>query len=91
MNLLETIQSKMNLLGERWENITRISISDISLAEAWLPESKSYSIDEFKRIVNSGRKIAFYLWCKNFIIYKDKNLNPEPTNPDQLFHLPWCG
>lgn len=89
MNLLEIIQSKMNLLGERWENITRISISEISLMEASLPESKSCSIDEFKRIVNSGRKIAFYLWCKDFIIYKDKNINPEPTKPEQLFHLHW--
>ncbi len=89
MNLLEIIESKMSLLGEKWGNITKISISYISLAEASLPESRNYSIDEFKKIVNSGRKIAFYLYCENFIIYKDRNINPEPTKPEQLFHLRW--
>ena len=87
--LLEIIESKMSLLGEKWENVTRITLSEVSLAEASWPESKRYTIAEFKNFIESGKKIAFYIWCKNFLIYKDRNLNPTPTTPHQLFHVPW--
>ena len=87
--LLEIIESKMSLLGEKWGNVTKITLSEVSLEEASRPESKIYTITEFKNFIESGKKIAFYMWCKDFIIYKNRNLNPTPTNPHQLFHIPW--
>ncbi|MEK7150480.1 MAG: hypothetical protein AAB736_02635 [Patescibacteria group bacterium] len=87
MGLLKAIESKLESLGEKWEDIHRINISEISLGEASCFESKTFTVDEFIKYIESGKKFAFYMYGKKWIIYKPANLGAE-SDPNFLFHIP---